>query len=60
MDRDLFFRPRFYFSKFQLFPSNGWTKYPYTKDRLDLLDNVTFSSEKVSANTFNGKLIYFK
>uniref|UniRef100_A0A0N5ASV0 Ubiquitin carboxyl-terminal hydrolase 47 n=1 Tax=Syphacia muris TaxID=451379 RepID=A0A0N5ASV0_9BILA len=42
------------------YPSNVWTKYPYTKDRLELLDTVYFSSRTINVNNFNGKLVYFK
>lgn len=45
----------------QAFPTTAWSKWPYTKDRIDLYENVAFGNGEVpSGGTFNGKLIYFK
>uniref|UniRef100_A0A915Q5G9 Ubiquitinyl hydrolase 1 n=1 Tax=Setaria digitata TaxID=48799 RepID=A0A915Q5G9_9BILA len=45
----------------EAFPTTAWSKWPYTRDRVDLYDNVTFTSGKTpSTGTFNGKLVYFK
>ncbi|KAL3993623.1 Ubiquitin carboxyl-terminal hydrolase family protein [Acanthocheilonema viteae] len=58
------FHYRVPFDQIQLseaFPTAAWSKWPYTKDRVDLYENVSFISDEVpSSGTFNGKLIYFK
>ncbi|KAM3720075.1 Ubiquitin carboxyl-terminal hydrolase [Dirofilaria immitis] len=45
----------------EAFPITAWSKWPYTKDRIDLYENVSFTNNEFpSSGTFNGKLIYFK
>uniref|UniRef100_A0A1I7VC83 Ubiquitin carboxyl-terminal hydrolase 47 n=1 Tax=Loa loa TaxID=7209 RepID=A0A1I7VC83_LOALO len=45
----------------EAFPTTAWSKWPYTKDRVDLYENVSFTNdESPFSGTFNGKLIYFK
>ncbi|KAK6103015.1 Ubiquitin carboxyl-terminal hydrolase family protein [Brugia pahangi] len=45
----------------QAFPTTAWSKWPYTKDRVDLYENVSFTNGEAPSNgTFNGKLVYFK
>lgn len=46
---------------FQAFPVTAWSKWPYSKGRIDLYETVVFNSGKVPPNgTFNGKLVYFR
>ncbi|CAG9530513.1 unnamed protein product [Cercopithifilaria johnstoni] len=58
------FHYRVPFDQIQLseaFPTTSWSKWPYTKDRVDLYENVCFTNDVAPASgTFNGKLIYFK
>uniref|UniRef100_F1KQL2 Ubiquitin carboxyl-terminal hydrolase 47 n=1 Tax=Ascaris suum TaxID=6253 RepID=F1KQL2_ASCSU len=44
------------------FPTTPWSKWPYTKERIQLIENVQFTSAgKLPPNgTFNGKLVYFR
>ncbi|KAK6103014.1 Ubiquitin carboxyl-terminal hydrolase family protein [Brugia pahangi] len=58
------FHYRVPFDQIQLseaFPTTAWSKWPYTKDRVDLYENVSFTNGEAPSNgTFNGKLVYFK
>lgn len=48
-------------TKIQAFPLSSWAKWPYTKDKIDLMETVRFENDQAPSNgTFNGRMIYFK